>query len=79
MQLLYLSIHTNTQVIKSWHLLLFTCALTSVTFFLLILENAVPSLRPYPSTVPNKEKGQVINVNHKLPCINMLLVVSLSV
>ena len=56
-------ISLHSQVLKDWHLLIMACTIIAVTVVLLIVENAVPTLRPHPLQVPDRERGQVINVS----------------
>ena len=52
-----------SQVMKNWHLLIMACTIIAVTVVLLVVENAVPTLRPYSVQVPDRERGQIINVS----------------
>ena len=53
-------------MLKDWYLLLIACAIIAVTIVLIIIENAVSETRPNPVEVPDRERGQAINVSQCL-------------
>lgn len=51
-------------MLKDWYLLLAACGIIAVTIVLIIIENTVSEVRPDPKEVPDRERGQAINVSH---------------